>query len=167
VWIRLNRGKARKHRSFSGIELRATDSTSLFLHNVTSSLPDSTGFEDSSLLGYYIRVQLVNCYQQLRLESSSALVLECQPYRHRDLIALNFNGLYDNSQLIELWLNKSPNQVTKHDVVLTQGCGQQDVTFTYVSLVIIRWRCHVRRCWAVWFDRSWYARVFISVLITF
>jgi hypothetical protein len=77
------------------------------------------------------------------------------------------NGLYYYSQLIELWLNKSPNQVTKQDAVPAYRRREKDVTFTYVRLVIIRWCCHVRRYWVVWFDRSWYTKVLILVLITF
>lgn len=121
VWIRLNRGIAKKLRSSPGIELQATDNTSLFLHNITSTLPDSTGFEHSSLLGCYLRVQLINCYQHLRLQSSSALVSEnISNLTYTEIwLHSHFNGLYDYSQLIELWLNKSPNQVTKQDVVLT------------------------------------------------
>jgi hypothetical protein len=161
-------GTASKFLLFPGNEPRATDHPPLFLHKITSLLPDSTGFEAWSLLGCYLRVQLVKLlpifqtwiFIDFTARTSNVADTECWLHSH-------FNGLYYYSQLIELWLNKSPNQVTKQDAVPAYGRRQQDVTFTYVRLVIIRWRCHVRRYWVVGFDRSWYAKVLILVLITF
>lgn len=74
----MKRGTSNKFRYFPGIEPRTPDHPPLFLHKVTSLLPDSTGFEGSSLLGCYHRVQLVNYYRQFRLESASILQPEPQ-----------------------------------------------------------------------------------------
>jgi len=95
-----------------------------------------------------------------RVSTSNLTDTECWLHSH-------FNGLHYYSQLIELWLNKSPNQVTKQDALPAYERRQQDVTFTYVRLVIIRRRCHVPQYWVVWFDRSWCAKILILVLITF
>jgi len=74
-------GTARKFRSLPGIEPRATDHPPLFLYKITSPLPESTGFDVSSLLGCYLRVQLANCYKEFRIESSSTLQPETQTSR--------------------------------------------------------------------------------------
>lgn len=66
-------GQASKFRSFPGIEPRAIDHPRLFVHKITSPLPDSTSNEGSNLLGRYLLIHLVNFYQQFRLESSSTL----------------------------------------------------------------------------------------------